>query len=75
LTGSVSTQVIAAAELIGLEQVLQYDPLKFAGHEDGDFFFMPKLQLNANDAVGNCLMFYREKLDRLLSFRPTGEIL
>lgn len=33
----VSANVIAAAE-----QVPQYDPIKFAGHEVGDFFFMPK---------------------------------
>jgi len=43
LSRTVSAQVIAAAEQIGLEQVPQYDPLKFAGHEVGDFFFMPKL--------------------------------
>ena len=33
----VSASVIAVAE-----QVPQYDPIKFAGHEVGDFFFMPK---------------------------------
>ena len=39
---NVSSNVIAAAERIGVEQVPQYDPLKFAGHEVGDFFFMSK---------------------------------
>ena len=33
----VSSSVIAAAE-----QVPQYDPIKFSGHEVGDFFFIPK---------------------------------
>jgi uncharacterized caspase-like protein len=34
---NVSSTVIAAAE-----RVPQYDPIKFAGHETGDFFFIPK---------------------------------
>jgi uncharacterized caspase-like protein len=38
----VSAQVIAAADQIGVKQVPQYDPLKFSGHEVGDFFFIPK---------------------------------
>ena len=38
----VSPHVIAAAEQFGIEQVPQYDPIQYAGHEVGDFFFMPK---------------------------------
>ncbi len=37
-----SAQVTWAAEAKNFEQVPQYAPIKFAGHESGDFFFVPE---------------------------------
>ncbi len=38
----VSARVSYAAERFGIEQVPQYAPIRHAGHEAGDFFFVPK---------------------------------
>lgn len=37
-----SAQVTWAAEAKNFEQVPQYAPIKFAGHESGEFFFVPE---------------------------------
>ena len=37
----VSSRVSFAVSTIGMEQLPEYAPLKFAGHETGDFFFIP----------------------------------
>lgn len=37
----VSSRVSYAVSTIGMEQIPEYAPLKFAGHETGDFFFVP----------------------------------
>ena len=36
-----SARVAWAAEAQRFEQLPQYAPIKFAGHESGDFFFVP----------------------------------
>jgi len=41
LYNQVSLRVSYAVSTIGMEQVPEYAPLKFAGHETGDFFFVP----------------------------------
>ncbi|MCB2056283.1 MAG: caspase family protein, partial [Geminicoccaceae bacterium] len=38
----VAARVTYAAEAFAFEQVPQYAPIKFAGHESGEFFFVPK---------------------------------
>jgi hypothetical protein len=38
----ISARVAWAAEAQQFEQLPQYAPLKFAGHESGDFFFVPR---------------------------------
>lgn len=38
----VSTLVSYAAKAYVLEQVPEYSPIRYAGHESGDFFFVPK---------------------------------
>ncbi|MBS3779311.1 MAG: caspase family protein [Desulfovermiculus sp.] len=37
----VSSRVSFAVSTIGMEQMPEYAPMKFAGHETGDFFFIP----------------------------------
>ena len=37
----VATRVASAAAAVRMEQVLQYAPIQYAGHESGDFFFVP----------------------------------
>jgi hypothetical protein len=39
---TVSASVIAVAANNDIEQVPQYAPISHAGHEAGEFFFMPK---------------------------------
>ena len=38
----ISARVTWAAEAKRFEQLPQYAPIKFGGHESGDFFFVPK---------------------------------
>jgi len=38
----VSARVAYASQALGLDQVPEYAPVKFAGHESGDFFFVPR---------------------------------
>ncbi len=42
----VSAQVAYAANRYQVEQVPEYAPIKYAGHESGDFIFVPKSLLN-----------------------------
>jgi hypothetical protein len=37
----VSARVVHAAQALQVEQKPEYAPLKFAGHESGDFLFVP----------------------------------
>ena len=37
----VATRVSSAAAAVRMEQVPQYAPIQYAGHESGDFFFVP----------------------------------
>ena len=37
----VATRVASAAAAVRMEQVPQYAPIQYAGHESGDFFFVP----------------------------------
>jgi len=39
---SVSNNIIAIAADYGIEQVPEYAPIRHAGHESGEFFFVPK---------------------------------
>lgn len=39
---AVSERVTASAAAASVEQIPQFAPIKFAGHEAGDFFFVPK---------------------------------
>lgn len=40
----VATRVSSAAAAVRMEQVPQYAPIQYAGHESGDFFFVPLTQ-------------------------------
>ncbi|MGQ0794297.1 MAG: caspase family protein [Deltaproteobacteria bacterium] len=42
LHASVSTRVARAADALSVDQEPQYAPIKYAGHESGDFLFVPK---------------------------------
>jgi len=39
----VSAGIVATASRYGIEQVPEYGPIRYAGHESGEFFFVPKL--------------------------------
>jgi uncharacterized caspase-like protein len=39
----VAAKVAYAAAQIGFEQLPEYSPIRFAGHESGEFFFVPKI--------------------------------
>jgi uncharacterized coiled-coil protein SlyX len=41
LHGQISARVAYAAEAFKFEQLPEYAPIRFAGHEAGDFFFVP----------------------------------
>jgi hypothetical protein len=38
----VSTGIVAIAAEYGIEQVPEYAPIRHAGHESGEFFFVPR---------------------------------
>jgi hypothetical protein len=40
----ISARVAYAAAAVMTEQVPQYAPIKYAGHESGDFLFLPRTQ-------------------------------
>lgn len=42
LFSEIQTQVAYAADTFKFEQVPEYAPIKYAGHEAGDFFFVPR---------------------------------
>jgi len=39
----VAARVSFAADNVGFEQVPEYAPVRFAGHEAGEFFFVPRM--------------------------------
>lgn len=39
---SVSEGIVSVASRYGIDQVPEYAPIRFAGHESGEFFFVPK---------------------------------
>jgi uncharacterized caspase-like protein len=43
----IAERVTYAAEAFRFEQIPQYAPIKYAGHEAGEFFFVPKGQAGA----------------------------
>jgi hypothetical protein len=40
---SISTKIVSRAADYGVEQVPEYAPIRHAGHEAGEFFFVPQL--------------------------------
>jgi len=46
----VAARVAIAASKLNVEQIPEYSPLRFAGHEAGDFVFVPRN--NARGEIG-----------------------